>query len=340
MKSLREDCYNPFFSHIYVEKAVWEHPRARAVLARFPSAVIVEIGHYKDVFCRRGQDYKVQHRAQKLILAARPGKFFYEGAPVCQSFGNLHFYNTSLVMNCIYDCEYCYLKGMYPSANLVVFVDLEAVFAEAEHLLKRDPLYLCISYDTDLLALEAVLGYVRAWSDFARDRAGLTLEVRTKCADRGYFERAQPLPNVIYAFTISPQAVIEACEHQTPSLSARLACAAFAIRCGFAVRLCFDPMIYLPGWRQHYKAMMREVRAALDLRNVVDVSVGTFRISQEYLKKMRRQEPDSVVVQFPYQNDHGYYHYPDGLLEEMEVFLTEALGDKLPEEKIFRWNRE
>ncbi len=337
MKSLREGYYNSFFSHIYVEKAVREHPRVQAILAEFPSATIMEIDHYKDVFCRRGQDYKAQHLAQKLILAEKSGNLLYEGAPVCQSFGNPHFYYSSLVMNCIYDCEYCYLKGMYPSANVVVFVNLEDMFAQTEQLLKEHPLYLCVSYDTDLLALEAVLGYVGAWNAFAKGREGLTLEIRTKCADKRYFACAEPLPNVIYAFTISPQAVIGAYEHQTPSLAARLACVSLALCRGFAVRLCFDPMIYFPEWRRHYGEMVRQAGASVDFGRIADVSVGTFRISQEYLKKMRRQEPDSAVVQFPYQNDRGYYHYPDVLLDEMEQFLTGELKKYVPEEKIFRW---
>lgn len=41
------------------------------------------------------------------------------------------------MMNCIFDCEYCYLKGMYPSGNLVVFVNLEDIFAELESLLAQ-----------------------------------------------------------------------------------------------------------------------------------------------------------------------------------------------------------
>ena len=49
---------------------------------------------------------------------------------------------------------------------------------------------------------------------------------------------------------------------------------------------------------------------------------GTFRISQDYLKKMRKNEPDSAVVQFPYQNDGGVYHYPTALMEEMEQYLS------------------
>ena len=54
-------------------------------------------------------------------------------------------------MNCIFDCEYCYLKGMYPSANIVVFVNLEDIFAEVAQKLENHSLYLCVSHDTDLL---------------------------------------------------------------------------------------------------------------------------------------------------------------------------------------------
>lgn len=55
------------------------------------------------------------------------------------------------MMNCIFDCEYCYLKGMYPSGNLVVFVNLEDIFAELEALLAQKSIYLCVSYDADLV---------------------------------------------------------------------------------------------------------------------------------------------------------------------------------------------
>ena len=119
MRNLENDYYNPFFSHIYVEKAVCGHPRTERILKRFPDARVIVIDHYKDVFCRRGQDFILQQRSQKLILAANRGKLLYKGAAVCQSFGNENFYYTSCMMNCVYDCEYCYLKGMYPSGNMV-----------------------------------------------------------------------------------------------------------------------------------------------------------------------------------------------------------------------------
>ena len=95
MKNLKEDYFKPFFSHIYVEKSVRNHARTQNILDKFPSAQIIEIGHYKDVFCRSRQNIRLQHCAQKLILAARQGTLLYEGAPVCQRFGNEHFYYVS-----------------------------------------------------------------------------------------------------------------------------------------------------------------------------------------------------------------------------------------------------
>ncbi len=340
MKSLRGDCYNPFFSHIYVEQAVKNHPRTQRVLARFRDARIIEIGHYKDVFCRRGQDFLQQHHTQKLILAGKPGTLIYPGAPVCQSFGNDHFYYTSCVMNCIYDCEYCYLKGMYPSANIVWFVNLEDFFSETDRMLKQHPMYLCISYDTDLMAMEQITGYVREWIRFAGSRKHLKLEIRTKCADRSFFEQEEPVCGVVFAFTMSPQRVIDAYEHGTPSLARRIGCAAEAVRRGFSVRLCFDPMIYVLDWEAEYEKMLEQIFREIPASLLWDVSVGTFRVPQDYLKNMRRQEPDSAVVQFPYQNCSGVYQYPADLAERMEGYLTRRLAERISKDKIFLWKEE
>lgn len=340
MSCLNSSCFNPFFSHIYVEKRVWKHLRTKKILDKYPKAKIIEIGHYKDVFCRSRQNYERQHCSQKLILAAKDTQLLYPGSPVCQDFGNTNFYYTSCMMNCIFDCEYCYLKGMYPSANIVIFVNLEDIFANVEHLLETKKLYLCVSYDTDMLALERTAGYAAEWSRFAAGHSSkLKIEIRTKCANKRFFESQEPLSNVIYAFTLSPQAVVERFEHDTPSLTERIACAAKAVEAGFSVRLCFDPMIYVPGWQDYYTVMLDQVFAVIDAEKLTDISVGSFRIPQDYLKKMRRQQPESAAAWFPYQIDNGYCHYPDALMEQMQQMLTAQLQKYMPDRRIFLWNQ-
>ena len=82
--------------------------------------------------------YSVQEKEKALIIAEKKGTLVYPGAKVCQSFGNEHFYYTSLVKNCIFDCDYCYLQGMYPSANLVVFNNIEDMNLEELESMKED----------------------------------------------------------------------------------------------------------------------------------------------------------------------------------------------------------
>ena len=290
-------CYNTRFSHIYVERRIRNHPRTEQILLRFPQAQIVEIEHYKDVFNRHGQDGVRQHQAQALILAEKTDHFFYEGAPVCQDFGNTNFYYCSTMMNCIYDCSYCYLKGMYPSGHMVLFVNIEDYLEELDHILKTQNMYVCISYDADLLAMEAVTGYVRLWSAYAAKHENLKLEIRTKCAGHAMWD-LPCLSNVIYAFTLSPQKMIDAFEKETPSAFARIVCAAEGLKKGFPVRLCFDPMLYLPSWKTDYLQLLSQIDRIFGDRmlhdgweKLVDVSVGTFRLEDSrttvdnYLRK-------------------------------------------------------
>lgn len=340
MKSLREDYYSKKFSHIYVEKAIKHHFRVQNILQRFPEAHIVEINHYKDIFCRKGQKTGLQHQAQALILAEKTGSLIYEGAAVCQSFGSEHFYYTSCVMNCIYDCEYCYLKGMYPSGHMVVFVNLEDVFRDVEKLLQKHEVYLCVSYDTDLLALEELTGFVKEWEIFAGKHEGLRMEIRTKCGRKDLWDSLCPNLRIIYAYTLSPDYVTREYEHGTSALDMRIASAKTAIEKGFSVRLCFDPMLYCPDWKMEYREMLDYVFRQIKPEDLVDVSIGSFRISQDYLKKMRKNVPLSPVVQFPYENCRGVYQYPEVLRREMEKFLQGEIEKYMSKEKIFHWEEE
>ncbi len=337
MNNLSSYSYNSFFSHIYVEKDAMAHPNTGKILSRFPRAVCIEINHYKDVFCRGHQNYLLQKKSPSLILAVKRNTYVYEGAPVCQSFGNRHFYYTSSVMNCFYDCEYCYLQGMYPSANIVIFVNLEDIFLETEKLLKKFPVYLCISYDTDLLAFENILEYVKKWQAFAESRPDLTVELRTKSANLGILNQLTPLDNFIFAWTLSPDVIQRAYEHHTPSFEERISCIEKALDKGLRVRLCFDPLICRKDWQSLYADMIRTAFQRLPADKINDVSLGVFRVSRDYLKQMRKQRPDSAIIQYPYENDRGVCHYGRKLSQEMISYTYNLVKEFIPEKNIYVW---
>lgn len=341
--------YQEHFRHIYVEEALLQSPETKGILQKFPKAKVIPIKHYKDVFNRKKQGRLAQSHSRKLILAKKEGQRLYDGAVVCQDFSESHFCYTSLLMNCPFHCAYCYLQGMYPSSNLVMFLNLEDYFADCRKwIAEKGSLYLCISYDTDLLAMEGIYPYVEEFARFLNQENALRIEVRTKAGGEGLWRKIQRLPlssegrkRMIFAFTLSPEEIIEEAEEGTARLSSRIIAIQKALEEGYLVRLCFDPMIYHPRWKELYGALLQEVFEKIPMEQIHDCSLGSFRISESYLKAMGKALPHSPHTQFPYENTGGYYHYPKELMEEMEGFLYSRLLERLPKEKIFRWdNRE
>lgn len=326
-----------YFTHIYVEEEILNHPRTRQILNRFSNAQIISITHYKDVFNRTHQSFIHQKNSPNLIIAKKHGELIFHGAPVCQGFGEEYFYYTSSIMNCLYDCEYCYLQGMYPSANLVVFVNLEDIFSSVTKLLQEHKVYLCISYDTDLLALEGLFGFVSSWCEFAMHHPDLTIEIRTKSANQKALRALPVLPNVIYAFTLSPETVIESYEHGTPSLFSRIEAIKTALSLGHLVRLCFDPMIYVANYKNVYEEFFDYLWTQISPDMIRDISLGVFRVSKDYLKRMRKQRPQSAIIQYPYEPEEGVAHYGRDTTKEMMNFAYQKLLECFDKERIFIW---
>lgn len=141
----------------------------------------------------------------------------------------------------------------------------------------------------------------------------------------------------MFAFSLSPEKIISEFEHKTSNLDARLENIKVAQMRGFVTRLCFDPIIYCKNYEVEYTAMLEKTLNAVDISAVQDISIGSFRISQSYLKLMRARDPQSKIVNFPFKNVNGYYQYDEVLQAEMETFMVKKLSEHFPKEKIFLW---
>ena len=335
MKKLNQNLFNHYFSHIYIEDKAMGYDTTKKILQHFKDSNIIHINHYKDVFSRSHQNFSLQKQSPALILAVKEENLIYKGAEVCESFGNDNFYYTSSIMNCLYDCEYCYLQGMYPSANLVVFVNIKDIFSEVEKLLNKHPVYLCISYDTDILSFENLLGYVSKWLNFAKNHENLKLEIRTKSANFKAIEKIEANKNVILAWTLSPQEIITSFEHRTPSLENRLKSAAQAIEKNWQVRICFDPVLYYDNWKEYYKELIKKTFTTLPPEKIHDVSIGFFRVSKDYLKIMKKKRKDSILINYPYETKDKVSSYAEKLTKEMSDYVYSLVKEYIDEIKIY-----
>ncbi len=331
------------FSEIYVETAALsdKYPLTQEILSHFPQVTPTEIGHYKDIFNRAGQDFTAQKRSPALILAVNEGTRIYPGARPCQSFGHENFYYTSQIKNCIYDCEYCFLRGMYPSGNIVIFVNLEDYFNDIDTMLKNHPVYLSIAYDTDLPAFEGFTGLAGKWRDFAIKRPTLLIEIRTKCGSKAFIDRLcstggneKPPENLILSYTISPDAVAKRFEHGAGSFSARKEAMLYALNKGMRTRLCLDPALPVTDFKKHYGEMIDSLFDNPLASKLEDISVGSFRISKSYIKNMKKCALTPISA-YPYVLTDGMCELDARTHDMLIGFITGKLTEYYPPNRIF-----
>ena len=109
---------------VFVESQIIDHPITKRVLSCLPKADFPNINRYQELFNKRQQNFRLQKEKPALILAKKHDNFVL---PAPSGFGmdsqkNFYF---SHMYNCIYDCRYCFLQGMFSSANYVIFVNFE-----------------------------------------------------------------------------------------------------------------------------------------------------------------------------------------------------------------------
>ncbi len=320
------------FSHIYAERRALDYPLAQEIIRRLDGAILVPVDNYKSVFNRRRQNPRVQERSKKLILAVKRPPFLYDLSLNCQTFGFPRSCCTTPMVNCLYDCDYCYLRGKTDTANIVLFVNVEDFFqATSEPLLGwsrgHEPLQVNLSYDTDLLAFEKWSGLCARWIEHTRSTPGLVAELRTKSAAYRRIRHLSPSERFVLAWSLSPDALARRFDRNAPTLAKRLKAARQAAEGGWPLRLCFDPVLPVDNWRALYAELFEQVFRSIDGEAVQAVGAGLFRMGGSYFGKLRKQRPDCDLF---YMNYAAHQ-------EAVETEIRGMLSRYIPTKRIAIW---
>lgn len=322
---------------LYIEKAVAKHPRVLAIQKRFPEARVIYCERYGEVFNPKSQNFRLQKQNPALILAEKYQKFVLP-TPATYGIGGEHNYYFSHMLNCLYDCRYCFLQGMYQSANYVLFVNYEDFQRQIRDICYQtpdQPIYFFSGYDCDSLALEPMTGFAEAFLPLFAELPNAWLELRTKSTQIRSLLNRQPLKQCVVAFSLSPDEVVEKVEAKTPSLDKRLEAAAKLQQQGWPIGLRFDPLIYQHDYQQHYQALFKRVFQQIDANQVHSVSLGVFRLPDQYFKKIQKLYPDEKLMASPFQTNAGMVSYRAELENKMMQDCTEMLLQYIPESKLF-----
>ena len=317
------------FRFLYVERALRDHPRVERIRRRFASATVIECERYQEVFNPRAQEFRLQKGAPALLLARKTGHLLL---PIPAGYGigssrNVYF---SHLLNCIYDCRYCFLQGMYRSANLVLFVNYED-FGEAidKQITDAPDTHFFSGYDCDSLALDNVTGFCDFILPHFSRRQGL-LELRTKSVQINSLRRHEALPNCVVAFSFTPQSISDVVEAGVPSVARRIAAARTLAERGWPIGLRFDPLIWSPDSLAEYEALFATLFSALPEAAIHSVSLGPFRLPAKMFKTILGLYPEERLFAFGLARQGRMVTYEaergEKLLDEVRQALLRHIG--------------
>lgn len=314
---------------IYIEDRCRDHPRARRICDRFPRATRVYCESYREVFNPNSQNFRLQKRRPALILAIKPERLVLP-VPVGYGIGGDRNYYFSHMLNCIYDCRYCFLQGMFRSAHYVLFVNFEdfedAIRDQAARDDGSEPWFFS-GYDCDSLALEPVTGFMGSMLALFEGLPGARLEIRTKSTQIRSLRARPPLPNVVVAFSFTPETVSRRLEHGVPATEKRLAALRELSQQGWPVGLRFDPMIYEPGFRAQYDELFARVFRSVDPASVHSVTLGAFRMPADFHARVAGLYPEEPLYAMPMTEHRGLLGYPRDIESEMLGYCRGRLRD-------------
>lgn len=276
---------------IYVEKGIKNHHRTKKLLSRFSDARVVSIQKYTEVFNRKDQNFRLQKQKPALILAEKKGVFVHK-TPDLYSIGRKNNFYFSHILNCPFDCDYCFLQGMYRSAFYVLFVNYEDF---AEEVLKipceKNTMSVFTGYDGDSLALNAWTHFWDFLYPLAEKTPSIEYELRTKSVAIRSFLHQRPLENMIIAYSLNPEIITKKIEKKTPPLSSRLRAIQELQRKGFSIGLRFDPIIDCQEFSRIYEQFFTQVFETIDCAKVHSVTLGPFRVPKSMQKNLEKLRP-------------------------------------------------
>jgi spore photoproduct lyase len=122
------------------------------------------------------------------------------------------------------------------------------------------------------------------------------LELKTKTCAIENLKGLAHNKKTIMAWSLNPPAVVRTEERNTASVRARLRAAAQCEAWGYPLAFHFDPLILYEGWEKDYKRLVGDLFKTVSARNVVWISLGSFRFMPSLKPIIQKRFPRSKIV--------------------------------------------
>ena len=325
-------------TQVYIEEAVRHHARTAKLLEHYSGKPHLYLKRHQEVFNPRGQNFRLQKQNPSLIIAEKHGTRIHAAPPAYGTGGEQHYY-FSHMLNCVYDCRYCFLQGMYRSANYLVFVNFEDFVQDIGATVEAagdSEVWFYSGYDCDSLAFEPITGFAEFFIPKFFQWPNAILELRTKSTQIRALLQMQPLDNVVIAFSLNSDAIASNIEERAPSIEKRLDAMYKLQQAGWKVAARLDPLIWYAEFEQGYENLIQRMAEQLDCEALHSVSLGSFRLPDGFFKILAKLYPEHWLFASGIQAREGQHGYTEQVTKLLLDYCENKVNQSMPSTKIYR----
>ena len=256
---------------IYIENSLKDNSQAKKILEKYSNSSIIWIDNHKNIF-DKNTDAK---REKSIILAS--WKNFIQNAPDWYWFSQTNAFFLKNSINCVFDCDYCYLKWAFKNSDLLFFLDYKKMKEEIlETIKKQDNNQTNRFYSSDYsdnLATDNLSDFTLEFIPFFENLENTKLEIRTKSNNISNLLKLNPNKNIEIAFSLNPSEVIENYEHKTTSLDERIKRINSLLDAGWNVWIRFLPLVSIENYEEIYDNFLNYLKWKINFSRIESIFI-------------------------------------------------------------------
>ena len=318
---------------IYIEKKIKDFPLSQEILQKFKTAQVLEIDHYKNIFDKKINNDKV---TPAIIIAKLEHQNIID---VPQNYGypgKSYFFKTSL--NCIFNCEYCYLKGNFRNQYPVIFInyeDIQKTIKEKITGLRNEWYQWQITFYSsnysDIQWLDYISKFNESFIPFFETFNNVLMEIRTKSGDIESLLKINngiPYKNTEISFSLNPKEIIQKYEKWTASLDKRLQAIQTLLNWWYKVGLRFLPLLPIKNYEEIYTKFLRYINTKIDINKINSIFIASLIYNQWDFKQMQKKNPDSDLWNMVQPSENGLIKIPDTTFDNFKSIFQSTFPKK------------
>lgn len=285
---------------IYLEKQIKNNKQVQKILDRFSRGNVIEIKNYKNIFDKNISGFETK----KSIILAQLNSAAITQAP--NGYGhtkNAYFFKTSL--NCIFDCDYCFLKGAFKNENMVFFLNYDAIKKQisdtiSEHQEKntQQDIWFYSSDYSDILWMDSISNFCAEFIEFFDNfPKNIHMEIRTKSANISPLLALEKTPkNTEIAFSLNPQELIDRYETGTSSLEKRIEAINTLLDKWFRVGLRFLPLLPVTNYKEIYSEFIEYIDTHIDMSKIDSIFASWLLYTKKDYNVILKKYPELDIL--------------------------------------------